>query len=559
MKKKMIRRGFSTVLLLACFAAFNSQTVMPRPEKINIQIPDLKENQYGLIIDGVILPAHETGIKVRDQYYISLDVIQSYISDDLFYDKEAGLVTYTDYNNVMKMPIDARLIDLNGKTEIIENSMKLINGNVYVPWNFVKSKLNVTIKESPYLHVLMVNTYKDTIFTGKIGGETPLYGSNEGDLQPFATLNKGEQVRVLIGEQGESQLMKVVVEDGLTGYVDQGAIVEQVADKGPEPMKTPPVRDDQIVMGWHQVFNRTASARTDKLEVAKGLEVVSPTWFAFANDLGDIKSIANIDYVKWAHSKGIEVWALVNDFSSDKNVDEAIFTDPNKRQYVIDQLLRLSKDYNLDGINIDFEKVPKEVGPYFVQFMRELAPQLRRAGVVSSVDVYVPSAWTAHYRRDILGEFVDYVIIMGYDEHWGGGPESGSVSSIGFVETAIRKTLEVVPKEKVILGVPYYTRLWQEKTVSEGQMKLSSKAYGMESAFNNLQKNGAEIKWLAEVGQFYGEYIKNQSLYRVWLEDERSMEGRLKKASEYQLAGVAAWKLGLEKESIWPLMNKYMK
>lgn len=546
-----------SILFILGLVCITLKVLEPRQEIINEQIPSVSANEYALIIDGKVLSKEEVALEVGGKYYFNLDVVSKYITDDFFYDEMQDLVTYTDYYNVIKMPVGQQEQIVNGEKQKLSTPIKRLKKGIYIPYDLLYYKYQLKLMKSPYLHILMLDTDRDIVRRGQVATKNmPLYKSTGSEeVLQFAMAN--EKYRYFDAkEQGWSY---VVLEDGLTGYVPTKLINPTEEVKPKVKKATKPVRDDKVVLGWHQVFNTTASKNTEVLQNAPGIEVVSPTWFAFANETGTIKSIASKSYVEWAHRNGIEVWALVNDFSAGKNVDKAIFTDPDKRQYVIDQLLSLAKVYNLDGINIDFEKVPKEVGPYFVQFMRELAPQLRNAGIVSSVDVYVPSAWTAHYRRDILGEFMDYVMIMGYDEHWGGGPKSGSVSSMNFVDQAIRKTLELVPKEKVILGVPYYTRLWAEKNIGDDKIELTSKAYGMDSAKVKLQQQQVAPVWLSDIGQYYGEYTKGDTTYKVWLEDERSMEWRLKKIVEYDLAGVAAWKLRLENKNIWPLINDYIK
>nr|MDA3847595.1 glycosyl hydrolase family 18 protein [Vallitaleaceae bacterium] len=352
--------------------------------------------------------------------------------------------------------------------------------------------------------------------------------------------------------------------EGYFGYIQKSDASQKVVEIGlVEPFEKVPYQasknfDGKVNVVWHQVTTVSSNSYiADALEGVHGLDVISPTWFALDDEAGNVSNIASIEYVNYAHSLGIDVWALFsNSFSS--SLTHEVLSSTEKREKVIKQILAFSALYELDGINIDFESVAEEDGPYFVQFIREITPYLKNQGLVVSVDMYVPKPWTEHYNRAALGEVIDYLIIMGYDEHWGSSPESGSVASINFVYEGIIDTLAVVPNEKVILGVPYYTRRWAEETI-DGDISVSSRAYSMNAAYDMLVENDAEIVWDDTVAQYYGEYTISDVLYRIWLEEERSMEEKVSLAIEYDLAGIAGWKLGLEKDDIWDVLYDYLK
>ena len=213
--------------------------------------------------------------------------------------------------------------------------------------------------------------------------------------------------------------------------------------------------------------------------------------------------------------------------------------------------------YNLDGINVDFEKIPKDAAVHYVQFLRELSVKCRNNGIVLSVDNYVPAPYNSYYNLTEQGEIVDYVVIMAYDEHYQGSEESGSVSSIGYVNKAIQDTLTMVPAKRTIIAIPFYTRIWKE-TTEGGTTKVSSEAYSMEAAWNFMVDRGVEPVWDETTGQYYAEYQEDNVLYRCWLEEEESTEERMKLISEASVAGVSGWKLGLEKKSIWNVIIKYV-
>jgi len=310
-----------------------------------------------------------------------------------------------------------------------------------------------------------------------------------------------------------------------------------------------------ITLVWDQIGNANANVNAMKRDHIKGLDVISPTWFEISNNSGDIYCKASTDYVKWAHNQGYKVWALFSN-SFDSSITHKTLSSSETRKKIINQISNYVDTYDLDGINIDFENVSKNDGEYYVQFIREITPVLRAKDVVVSVDMYIPSSWTAHYNMEEVGRIVDYVIIMAYDEHYSTSKESGSVSSKNWVDNAMKNACQKVDKNKLIMGVPFYTRRWAE-TVSNGRVSVSNVSMTMQEAYNTLISNNATITWNENCGQYYGEYKSNGVTYKIWLEDERSIEERMKIAQKYGVAGIAGWKRGHEKSEVWNVINKY--
>ena len=249
---------------------------------------------------------------------------------------------------------------------------------------------------------------------------------------------------------------------------------------------------------------------------------------------------------------GMEVWALIDNFDKDVSTYQTL-SKTTSRTNLIRNLMTQVLKYDIDGINVDFEDVSYDAGEPFVQFLRELSIECRKEGIVLSVDNYVPREYTAHYNRKEQGIVADYVIIMGYDEHWGGGGVAGSVASIGFVEDGIAQTVADVPANKVINALPFYTRVWKTKGDS-----VTSEAIDMETAQNFIKNNGVNMSWDPQTAQNYGEVEKGNTLYQIWMEDKDSIEAKLAVMRKYNIGGVAAWKLGYETPDIWDMIAKYM-
>ena len=296
----------------------------------------------------------------------------------------------------------------------------------------------------------------------------------------------------------------------------------------------------------------------DLMDKTKGVNTICPTWFQLSDTHGNINSLADYSYVQSAKAKGYEVWGLVSNLEIKVDMYE-LLAHTTSRENLANQLIGQAVASGLDGINVDFESLDRSCGPAYIQFIRELAIKCHNNGIVLSIDDYVPSESTEFYNRKEQGIVADYVIIMGYDEHWGTSKESGSVASIGFVEAGIKDTLEDVPKEKLINAIPFYTRLWTETTDANGQVNVTSKTYDMNTSKELLYASSNLVEWNEECGQYYGGYVNDDgSVCKMWLEDARSIEEKMKLIDKYDLAGVACWKLGLESEDVWDVIPKYI-
>ncbi len=370
-------------------------------------------------------------------------------------------------------------------------------------------------------------------------------------------VSEGDQVIIL--EEMETWT-KVKTQDSIIGYVENKKLGDKTEEEPvpvtdyEEPEYKANTRDHKINLGWH-VIGGTGGNDTLEETVAqtKGLNVISPTWFTLTGNEGGFSSFATTDYVERAHGMGLEVWALVGNVDS---VDVDLYTVLGKtsnRRHLILQLLAAVREYNLDGLNIDFENVSLDAGEPFIQFIRELSIPCRKYGIVLSVDNYVPMNHTDHYDRAEQGVVADYVIIMGYDEHYNGSDEAGSVASINFVEKGIENTVAEVPKEKVINALPFYTRIWE--TGADG---ISSQAVGMEMAQTYVSDHGIATRWDEATCQNYGEFQDGDRLCQVWLEDAESIKVKLNIMEKYEIAGVAAWRLGFETADVWDAIEEYM-
>ena len=514
------------------------------------------EGQVPVILQDEVAP--EQSMLVEGVPYLNYHTVKDSLNSRFYWDSANQLMLYTTPTDVIKIPAGSAEYTVSGEEKSFDQIIVRLEGETpYIEADFVKQYTNMTYETLQEPDRILV-TYKwGTIQQAKVKRDEDVRYQG-GVKSPILTeVSKGDLVTVL--EQLENWT-RVATADGYIGYVRNkklGSVKETtISNEFTEPEYTRIRKDYTINLVWHQISNMDSNyALSTDMESMTGVNTISPTWFSVASKDGTISSLADASYVETAHEKGLEVWGLVDNFNQEVDMKE-VLTNTTAREKLTDQLIEAALEYQLDGLNIDFENLGEELGDAYIEFLRELSVQCRKNGLVLSSDNTVPRDFSSYYQRSEQAEVVDYFIIMGYDEHYSGS-EPGSVASLSFEKEGIEATIaEGVPADKIISGVPFYTRLWKTDTNGE----VSSEAIGMDKADATLEANGVTANWSDETSQDYAEYHDpDGALYQIWLENEASIELKAKLVPEYQLAGIAAWKLGFERSSIWDVISTNIK
>ncbi|MBQ9764761.1 MAG: glycosyl hydrolase family 18 [Lachnospiraceae bacterium] len=587
MKKRLIQVGIVLVLIaivIVYMMKTNGEEKKPTNEPTN-EIMDLYtyyEVEEG--DDRVIVylnrekTEHEAVLK-DDRVYLSHAMVADYFNSRFYYDTSVNQILYTTATEHYKYDIDSARYTVNGEEKVMAYPLAIKeNDIVYLDMEQVAecSDVQYTFVKEPN-RLLLVNewTVVDYVTIKKDGKIRKLAGLQNPIL---ISAKAGEKYIYLREADGWTCVQS---EDGVKGYIQTECVGEHTTitlkSNYVEPVYTNITRDYKINMAWHQVTNKDANKNLENvMSGVTGVNVISPTWFFMCDNDGNIESIATQSYVDKAHSMGMEVWALVENLRYSKDISTyQILSNMESRERLVQKLISETLKYNIDGINVDIEELSTTAGSAYVQFLRELSVECRKNGIVLSIDNYVPSASSYHYDRREQGIIADYVIIMGYDEHYAGMAKSGSTASVGWVEEGIVNTLKTVPAEKVINAIPFYTRIWKQtpEAVAEkdapgvlvedpsseyGRYLLTSEAVSMAYAENQLKKHGVTPTWNSVLGQYYGEYVSGGCTYQIWLEEEESIELKMKLIEEYKLAGVAGWKLSLQKNSVWDIIEAHL-
>ena len=514
--------------------------------------------------------------------YLDFDTVHDQLNSRFYWDGNENLLRYTTADDLVTAYAGRSDYFIgNDVTKESYEIVKLEGDTVYVALDFVKTytDLGYELYADPY-RIVLTTDWDNACGRTTISRNTELRVKGGIKSPILAKLEKGTEVIVL---EPMDEWCRVATVDGLIGYVKskklsgEGQQAEYSEDQLPPHSYagenfTHNLMDEPVKLLWHQTMNADANARiATVLANSRDVNVISPTWFYLNDNEGNLADAGSRDYVNYCHERGVKVWGMVSNLENAEVDSTYVLTHTSVRENLVNQIIAKALNYNLDGVNIDFEALSGEVGDGFIQFIRELSLKCDDNGLVLSVDNYVPSAYTKLYHRAEQANFADYVIVMAYDEHYSGTDE-GSVASIGFVEKGARDTLgEGVPAEQLVLGMPFYTRIWAETPKDEDGdsaeaaaddyvgYELSCETASMAEARKRIDANGAQITWLEDCGQNYAQYEVDGVTYKIWLEDAQSLEQKLKVMKDLKLAGAAFWKAGMETTNVWDVIASYLE
>ena len=563
-RQRMIRFVLLIILIIAAIAGIILwKRYSPSKEQYDMKkyYGIEKDGQVGITVDNKVVEAE--GKLAGGKVYVAYNIVRDYINSRFYWDPNENVLLYMLPEDMISVDVGSKDYSISKKKKSEDYVILKTEGNTaYIALDFVQQYTNIDYEVSNNPDHVMIRTKwgKTDVATVKKNTQVRYQGGVKSPV--LAELKKKDEVTVVESEQNWK---KVRTADGVIGYVKNKTLKNEekknITRKFEEQDYSNISKDYTINMAWHNVTNQDANnAVAQRIAQTKGLTTLAPTWIHVADTNGNISSIASADYVSYAHKQNVEVWMTVRDFdggiSSEKESYE-LLSYTSRRETLITQL--------------DFEKISDKCGEHYIEFIRELSVKCRQNGLVLSVDNYVPKSFNTQYDRKEQGIVADYVVIMGYDEYYAGSPEAGPVSSYNYVKEGITETLKEVPAEKVISGIPFFTRLWKETPKTEEELKsdkgtdaeqysttVESDAYGMDNAQAIVKQAGVDTTWDKKAGQNYATWEADGSKYEIWMEDSKSIEAKLKLMKKYKLAGTAEWSLGQESSDIWNLIQKYV-
>ncbi len=558
-KKFQILAGVIALIGMLAILFVCIRKYMPSSQRMSSEeyFGQLGETEAAVVVEDHIAQEHA---QVYDgNVYIDYTLVQNELNSRFYWDASVGLLLFTTPTQVFEIAPNTSAYTIDGESfDAGYDILHTTSAGMYLSMTFLQqySDLNCQVYETPKRVVITYGS--EEVTTARIKKDTVV--RYQGGIKSPIVTDVTEDSEVTVLEQMDSW-SKVLTADGYIGYVKNKQLADvtqttrETVYAGPE--YTSIHLDEKVNLVWHQIdYQEMNSQFAEDTADITGVNVISPTWYFLADSAGEITSFADADYVKAAHKKNMQVWALISNFSADVD-STTLLASRAARQKVQNYLIGQVQEIGFDGINIDFEGIAQEAGCDYVQFIRELSILCRKNGIILSVDVPVPMDFSKYYNREELGNVCDYVIMMGYDEHYAGSDIVGSVASMDFEETGIQNMLTEVSKDKLISAIPFYTRLWYTETLADGTTNVTSEAYSMDNIEVLLTEKGVTAAYDESTGQQYAEWTDSDGKFcQVWLEDENSIAARAALISKYELSGIAEWVLGREQSWVWDVISQ---
>lgn len=555
-KKRIVIVAAFVILIVVMAAMFMIVRYTPTKEKLNGYVffnLDKSTDKTMVIIDGK--QYSDTGVVTDGRHYLPQEFVADNINAGFYYDKESQAVLYSDSAYMYTyMSGENVYTDDTGKTYNTDYPVVIdINGECFIAWEYIAEHTDCEYaygSEPERINISIERENKQCV-TVKKKSAVRYRGGIKSPVLEY--VQKGDR---LVYEDDLDDWIKVTTATGYTGYIkktEASDTFEYIREEKNYETHNYNMKDDKVTLAWFQVSGVAGNSGIDNnIATASGVNVLAPTWYSVTDSSGSMSCYASAGLVNKMHQRGTDVWALVSDF--DTNVDfAALYSSKKARTNMVNTLINDAEKYGFDGINLDFENIKSAYAKDYLQFVRELSIECERKGLVLSTDNYKPEAYNRCYNLKEQSRFVDYVIVMAYDEHYA-GTDAGSVASLPFVKEAVEDTVQLVGNEHVIAGIPFYTRIW---TTTDGN--TTSRAVGMQAAVEQLNSDGQVALWNDDCGQYVASYTVGNSTRQIWFEEEKSIEAKMQVIQENNVAGVAGWKLGLEKSSVWSVISKYNK
>lgn len=540
---------FKKIIIIAIFIGLVAIVINLAPNYIKNEI----KNKINVIINNNnVTQSMKYDVYIEDDIiYMSTKDIANFFDGNIFYDNKYNQIITTYNTKVAVLGLNKKTINVNGTTVKINGMAVEKDDKFYLPFSEMSNIYNVEIKYSKESNILTIDSLERQQQKANVSKNISIKYKPTIFSKTLAKVKTGESV-ILI-ETLDDGWKKVRTNEGVIGYTKD--ITNIYTNR--EELKEEKQINEKVSMIW-EYYSEYGSAPNMQGTKIKGINVVSPT---VANLIEGAKGKLNINigesgkkYIKWAHDNNYKVWGLVSN-NSYKTTTSEILNDYKLRENLINQIVDMAITYNFDGINIDFENIKETDKDMFSRFIIELSPRLKEYGKVLSVDVTAPDGspdWSLCYNRNKIAQVADYIIFMAYDQYGISSTKAGTTAGADWVETNIKKFLgqEEVAPEKIILGIPFYTRTWW-KTADGVNSSVVSMKY-----IDSVIPEGTTKQWDEDLKQYYVEYEKNGKNYKMWLEEENSIKAKLDLMNKYNLAGAAYWQNGMELPIIWDLIEQ---
>ena len=537
------------LLLITTFILIKAQNYIKETtdEKTNLIINN--NNVTARLKKDVII---ENGI-----IYLSMEDLKNFFDKYIYIEDEISEIITTYDKKIASVGFEVNRLIINGATTKTEACAKKIEDTIYLPISEMTDVYNIEINNIENKKIITI----DSLNREQIKAYTKTNISVKWKTDIFSKtvdrVKKGDTV-IAIAEDKKGWT-KVRTKNGEIGYIKTSKLTNYTTvreDWGEEKQI-----EGKVNMVW-DYFSQYVQAPDRTGQKIEGVNVVSPSFF-YIDSKGELKEnvgSSGIEYIKWAHSNGYKVWPMISNADAGIKVTSTILNSYTKRQELIQAIVEKCVQYEIDGINIDFENMYEADKDKFSRFIIELVPRMQELGIVTSVDVTAPDGganWSLCYNRNVLGDVADYLVFMAYDQYGSSSTKPGTTAGYNWVETSLKKIIEydVVDTEKIILGMPLYTRIWTTK--ADGTI-VSRNVVNMIDINKSIPAD-VEKQWDDELKQYYVEYKSGSNTKKMWLEEGTSIAAKVSLVTKYNLGGTACWEKDRETSNIWTLIREELE
>ena len=576
----------SSVIL---FFVYNPLHIQPNMEVIYFRdYHNLSTSTLYIVFEGELVTEYSP-IYINDELFLPSSFL-TFAGPHIYWEPNIDKLTITTQTELMRILPGESSFYLNFEPSQLDFLVHDINNEVFLPLSFVQQRFDISYELSDINLLIIDNTASDIFTTTVIASGEDVFIRHEPDIQSYIVtqVNEGDILRIFhkivniynedTGEYELTQLgyaqnyTRVRTYNGVIGFIYNDLIDDDInVTHGFTRQQLLPrnTLGEPIILAWDLITNSDANYLQNTRIVHQGVNVMAPKWLRFERESysGTLENISSSDYVAWAHANGMQVWPLLFDYQ-DPLVATEILSQTHLRDYVINQLIDIALQYNFDGIMIDIEGTNANNQEYFLQFLRELSPIMRQHNLIYSVAVFVPAPWRLWYNHEEIGRVLDYVAVMAYDQNVASVANSledataGPNASISFVTQAVDDLVAVMDSDQIILGLPFYTRIWYI-TESYGTRVYSDRPVGIQFGQNYFINAGANLYWSEYYGSYFSSFTTTQNGEEVttlaWIETERSLDLKARLVNEYNLAGVAGWQRSLATPGVWAVLENVVR
>ena len=547
MKKENVIKRVVIVLILLAVAVF----VLIKAQNY---LKEKNDETISLVINNNNVTErlkHE--IKIKDGViYLSMDDVENFFDKYIHIEEDTGEIVTTYESKIASLGIDSNKMTVNGSVKKIYAGAIQEEDVIYLPMSEMTDVYNMEIANIEQSKIITIDSLNREQIKAYAKSNMSVKWKNEIFSKTVDKVKKGDIV-ILISED-EKGWAKIRTENGEVGYVKANKLANHTTVR--EEWTNEPQITGKVNMFW-EYFSEYVQAPDRTGQTIEGVNVVSPSFFYLDDDgtLEENVGTSGVAYINWAHSNGYKVWPMVSNSGIKIDETSALLNSYEKRQALIESIVEKCVEYGLDGINIDFENIYEKDKDKFSRFIIELEPRMKELGAVLSVDVTAPDGdpnWSLCYNRNVLGDVADYLIFMAYDQHGTSSTSPGTTAGYNWVETSLKKIIDydVVDTEKIILGIPFYTRQWT--TNQSGQIT----GKGVVAMRNITIPNNVEKQWDDTLKQYYIQYASGKNTIRMWIEDATSIQAKVSLVAQYNLGGTAGWRKDMESDGIWKVIRE---